>query len=344
MNTIERAMGRRVGDGEAEDKRTTNTASAPDSSPRAEPVSAPTLEETPPKPVSTAESVGSDASPPGTEFRPATETTTSPSAPDAAAEARHASPVVSVDFERLAHLGYLVPGQEADSKSEEFQRIKRRILGNMVPGMMQGPLPSNLIMVTSSVPGEGKTFTSLNLAVSMAMEIDRTVLLIDTDILKADLSRLFGAQRRLGLFNLLSQKDLGPQDVLLRTNIPKLVLLPCGMGAEIATERLASEAMRQLADELARRYPDRIIIFDCPPVLAATGAAALAEHVGQVIMVVEAGKTTHEILRHALDALDQVKITGLVFNKSKQSLVGDAYGYGYYGQTQRSASFGGGGK
>lgn len=243
---------------------------------------------------------------------------------------------VHLAFDRLAAMGYLVPGQTADLKSEEFQQIKRRLLGNMVPGMLQTQMPTNLIMITSSLPGEGKTFTSVNLAISLAMEMDRTVLAVDTDIIKSDLTRLFGARDRLGLFDVLSRDDVEIPDVLLRTNIPKLTLLPAGRTQEVVTEKLASEAMRRLSMELATRYHDRVILFDCPPVLATTGAVALAPYVGQIVLVVEAGKTTQETVRHAMETMSHVNITGVVLNKSKQPAASSQYyGYGYYQQPNK---------
>lgn len=235
-----------------------------------------------------------------------------------------------VDIERLKSRGFLTPGQGDDRQAQEYQHIKRRLLGNMVPGMLQVEAPANLIMVTSSVPGEGKTFTSVNLAISIAMEMDRTVLLVDTDVVKADSSRLFAAHKRPGLFDWLSDptRDLG--ELLVHTSIPKLVVLPSGLTREHATEKLASEAMRNLTVELASRYPDRVILFDCPPVLATTGAVALSRYVGQIAMVVESGQTTQEILKHALEAMEHTTITGMILNKSKQAMASSKY-YGYYG-------------
>lgn len=315
MSTIERAMG--LLRGEPEVREATQTAPAPSTVAEARPAPADL------PPAAPASEIPRIAGPAG---RTAAE-----------ADDPRAPPAAFVDYQRLAQRGFLVPGEEANLKSEEYQHIKRRLLGNMVSGIMQSHAPTNLIMITSSVPGEGKTFSSMNLAVSIAMEIDRTVLLVDTDVIKRDLTRLFGAEGRPGLFDLLSDQSLAVPDVLLRTNIPKLVLMPCGTIKAVATERLASEGMRRLAEELARRYPDRIILFDCPPVLATTGAAALAQHVGQVVMVVEAGKMSQETLKRALDLLDSVTIAGFILNKSKQPPASSKYyGYGYYQQAQKS--------
>jgi len=219
--------------------------------------------------------------------------------------------------------------------SEQYQQIKRRLLGNLNNPNADFDAPPNLIMISSSVPNEGKTFTSVNLALSLAMELDRTVLAVDTDVIKQDLTRTFGASGRPGLFDYLSREDITLPDVICNTSVPKLSLVPAGTERTTITERLASEAMRRLTLELAQRYADRIVLFDCPPVLATTGATALAPYIGQIVLVVEAGRTTHDTLRHALQMLEHVRITGLILNKVKETMTdgyqyyGDRYGYGY---------------
>lgn len=250
---------------------------------------------------------------------------------------------LNIDFARLRQMGFLAPGDPTTRMAEEFQEIKRKLIANAQPGSGINHAPTNLIMVTSSVPGEGKTFTSMNLALSLALEIDRTVLAVDIDILKSDLSRLFGAYNRTGLYDYLAHPDLDVADIIMRTNVPSLAFIPAGTIREGITERLASQAMFKLTRELAERYPDRLIIFDAPPVLATSGAAALAPLVGQVVLVVEAYNTTQENLRAALSALDHVPIAGIVLNKIRHRAVGRAYGsnygYGYgYGTTEPANS------
>lgn len=235
---------------------------------------------------------------------------------------------VNIDFARLAAGGFLTPDQPMTRQSEEYQHIKRRVLGNMTSGALNTSRPSNLILITSSVPGEGKTFTSVNLAISLAMEVDHTILVVDTDIMKRDLSRALGVVDRKGLFDLLSSPNTRLEDLLVRTNMRNLVILPVGTKREGSTELLASMRMRELADEIARRYKDRVVLFDSPPVLATTTASALAPLVGQVILVAEAGSTKHETIREALQRLDRVTITGVILNKAKQ---GAAASYDYYG-------------
>jgi protein-tyrosine kinase len=280
--------------------------------------------------ASTATQVTSPAAPPPevplTPTTPAPTATATPPPPSGVARQ-----TLELDFERLRRLGFMLPGDPASRLSEEFQQIKRRLIGNTVPGMLNSPNPPNLIMVTSSMPGEGKTYTSMNLAMSIAMEIDRTVLTIDSDILKSDLSRLFGAYNRTGLYDYLAHPDLDVSDVMCKTNVPTLSFIPAGTIREGITERLASQAMVKLVAELSHRYSDRIIIFDAPPVLAMSGAAALAPLMGQVVVVVEAYKTSRENLKRTLSALEHVQITGLVLNKMRHRASGGSYGYGGYG-------------
>ena len=252
---------------------------------------------------------------------------------------------VELDFNWLKTMGFLVPGDSSVRLSEEYQTIKRHLIANTVSGMLATKAPKNLIMVTSSVPSEGKTYTSMNLALSIALEVERTVLLVDVDIMKSDLSKLFGVANRTGLYDVLGHPDLGVEDVMYRTNVPSLTLLPAGTIRKQVTENLAGQAMFDLTREIAARYPDRLVIFDCPPVLATSSANALAPLVGQIMLVVESCKTTRQTLNHALSVMGDIPITGLLLNKVRHRGVSNSgyYGYGYeygygYGYGHRSTS------
>lgn len=238
--------------------------------------------------------------------------------------------VVALDFARLSAAGFLTPNQTTTRQSEEYQQIKRRLLNNMANGVQSDGRASNLILITSSVPSEGKTFTSVNLAISIAMEVDHTVLLIDTDIMKRDTSRVLGVSDRKGLFDLLANPELRLEDLLVRTSMKNLVLLPVGTPRDGSTELLASMRMRELTKEIATRYHDRVVLFDSPPVLATTTAAALAPLVGQLVLVAEAGSTKQETIKETLQRLDRVTITGVILNKSKQVATASYDYYGYY--------------
>lgn len=235
---------------------------------------------------------------------------------------------VEVNLDRLAAAGYLTPDKPESVMANELRRIKRPLI-NACHGKLATPIHNaNRIMVTSSLPGEGKSFISLNLAISMAMERDSTVLLVDADTSRPSLSHLIGAANDLGLLDLLTRDDLDAADTLVRTNIDRLVFLPAGVQRPHATELLASEVMAKLVEELASRYPDRILIFDAPPLLAASEPAVLAGHMGQIVVVVEARRTTQKALQQALNTIDACPAVMTVLNKAATE---DSSKYVYFG-------------
>mgnify|MGYP001376073349 FL=1 len=186
----------------------------------------------------------------------------------------------------------------------------------------------NLIMVTSALPGEGKSFTAINLAMSLAMELDHTVMLVDADVTCPSVMTKLGLPPAAGVLDVLQDDKIKLSDVLLRTNVDKLTLLPAGLPHPRATELLASDAMTSLLDEMGKRYSDRIIIFDSPPLLLTTEARVLASHMGQVVIVVQAEKTLQSQVEHALSTIESCPIKLMVLNQVRSSGLG-AYGYGY---------------
>jgi protein-tyrosine kinase len=231
-----------------------------------------------------------------------------------------------IDLLRMSRAGVLVPGTPRSQLEEEFRIIKRPLLENIRGQTAARPHRANLIMVTSALPGEGKTQTAINLAVSIALELDHSVLLVEADVIRpTTLSRL-GLQARRGLIDLLENADVTLPDVLIRTNIPKLTLLPAGPASGRATELLASSAMNTLLEELASKYADRVIVFDSPPLLLTSEARVLATHMGQVVMVVEADKTQVGSIKQAYATLEDHPVVMSVLNKY-QGPKGNAYGY-----------------
>ena len=235
---------------------------------------------------------------------------------------------VDIDLADLASRGYLTPDAAKSQTADEFRVIKRPIIRNAL-GLMGGTKSKNrnLVMVTSALPGEGKTFTAVNLAMSIAMELDNTVLLVDGDVAHPMLPSLLGVPNEPGLLDLLTRDHLDVSDALLRTNVEKLTVLPSGSRQRRATELLASEQMAALLRELASRYSDRIIIFDSPPLLATTEARVLATHMDQIVMVVAAESTTQQAVNHALTAIESCEIVLLMLNKARRTDVGTYYGY-----------------
>lgn len=234
---------------------------------------------------------------------------------------------VTIDLERLERLGYLVPTQTRSVLADEFGLIKRLLLKN-ARSEDSAANRLSLIMVTSALPGEGKTFCAINLAMSMSVEIDTSVLLVDADVVRPEVMKRLGVQAEKGLLDLLADRQLKVSDVVLQTNLPKLAILPAGTPNRISTEMLASEAMGSLLLSLTERYPDRVVIFDAPPMLVTSEAKVLAERLGQVVLVVEAAGTPRNAVMQAFAALDQCPIVMSVLNKATEPA--DALSYGYY--------------
>jgi protein-tyrosine kinase len=267
-----------------------------------------------------------------------------PPAPDDAQAALHSmlrperalsrdqSKQVQIDLSRLASVGYVTPHESRAQIAQEFRVIKRPLLIN-IHGKGAAPVErANLVMVTSSLPGEGKTFVAINLAISMAMELDKTVLLVDADVARPSILPRLGLPPSPGLLDMLENSSASVSDVLLRTNIEKLSILPAGAPRSHATELLASASMSALLDDLATRYSDRVVVFDAPPLLPSTESRVLATQMGQVIMVVEAERTPLKTVTQALSTIESCPVVMPLLNKASRSEVG--FYYGYYGPVQ----------
>ena len=235
-----------------------------------------------------------------------------------------------INLAKLKKLGMLTPDDERSQIAEEFRLIKRPLVTNAFAQGTGQIKNGNLIMVTSSLPGEGKTFCAINLALSIAMEMGRTVLLVDADVARPRVLEIMGIEAERGLLDVLRDHKAQLSDVLIRTNIDNLTVLPAGQTYRRATELLASNAMNKLIEDIANRYPDRIIIFDSPPLLSTSEASVLATHMGQIVMVVEAERTPQDALKEALAQIESCEIIGMVLNKTTSLPGTDSY-YGYYG-------------
>jgi protein-tyrosine kinase len=255
-----------------------------------------------------------------------TSPSTAPLGGDFGDKPRLRSKLVTIDLQRLREGGMIAPDGDKTPLAEEFRVIKRPLLKNAF-GAGSSIRNGNLIMVTSAFPREGKSFCAINLAMSIAMERDRTVLLVDADVARPSIPQKFGIAPDVGLMDVLLDSHVSLSDAIVRTNVNKLALLPAGRPHRQATELLASEAMANLLAELSERYSDRIVIFDSPPLLVTTEARTLAANMGQIVMVVESDNTTHEALREALSTIESCDVVGMVLNKGRRSNPGDSYGY-----------------
>ncbi|MEM6707899.1 MAG: AAA family ATPase [Pseudomonadota bacterium] len=260
---------------------------------------------------------------------------------------------LEIDLERLHQGGFVTPDYARSAVAQEFRKIKRQVLNRIGrgPGASSDGAPTssspdlspyNAMMVTSALAGEGKTYVAINLAMSLAAELDREVLLIDGDIAKADASRAFGIEDRVGLGQVLQAPDR-ITDAVYATNVPRLSLVPAGDYQDNLTELLASDLMDEIVRSLAQQNRERIVLFDAPPLLVTTEAAVLSRHVGHVLLVVEANRTPKDALAKAVLELGDHPGVMMMLNKATGSgRFGYGYGYGYgYGSsssdTQESA-------
>lgn len=248
---------------------------------------------------------------------------------ETATQDKRAGKKVEINLAQLHRTGMVTPEGGRTPIAEDFRIIKRPLIKNAFSQTNQTNSANNhgnLIMVTSSLPKEGKSFCAINLAMSIAMELDHTVLLVDADVARPSILRYLGLQQEPGLMDLLLDDKLDLGDVLLKTNVDTLSILPAGISHKHSTELLASQTMSSLLDEIAKRYPDRIVIFDSPPLLLTTEAHVLASQMGQIVVVVEAETTTQHAVKEALRQIENCANVSLLYNKTRAF----AGGYGYY--------------
>jgi len=257
-----------------------------------------------------------------------------PSAPaqqHVAAAPAVAPPVVILDRTSLRSAGLLPPDEEIDLITRQYRKIKHPLVARAMGRGVQREPKGYLIMIASAMSGEGKSFTAMNLALSLSLEKEVDVLLVDADAPKPHLSRVMGLANAPGLLDVLRDPHVDVDSVIHATNVPSLSFMPVGVGADDATELLASSRMERIAALLGQRDSRRIVVFDSPPLLQTTESPALARIAGQIVVVVRAETTPQPVL---LDALNTLQGHGgasvsLVLNQSTQSSAAPYYYYGY---------------
>ena len=233
-----------------------------------------------------------------------------------------------LDLVRLEEKGHISLTGSRSLINEEFREIKRKLISNAFGPLSKTLNNSNIIMVTSGRPSEGKTFTATNLALSIASEQDKTVLLVDADVLKPNVLNTLGLESRPGLMEYLTGDVADIAEVLYPSNVDKLKIVPAGKSHYLSTELLASQKMHETIDEFSNRYPDRIVIIDSPPIIGITETAILASFAGQAVVVVEEGKAKLNDVKNCIERLNPQMAIGFVVNKSVHT---DEDGTGYYG-------------
>lgn len=238
----------------------------------------------------------------------------------------------AIVMDRVALLaeGLIPPSQEERQIAEQFRQIKRPLVTRALAAVEGAEAVSSprVIAVTSALPGEGKTFTSLNLAISLAMERDLNVLLVDGDVAKAHLSALMGLGREPGLLDAIQRVDVDIESFVHPTDTPHLAVLGAGQRSDRSTEMLASRRMSELITALVANDPSRVVILDCPPLLLTNESRVVMGIAGQVLVVVKSAKTAQRDVVEALTHVPPGRAIGLVLN---QSLSKDSAGYyGYH--------------
>lgn len=235
-----------------------------------------------------------------------------------------------IPLRKMHEAQLITPAAPRSQVAEEYRAIKRPILNYIDRDSRSEDQNSNIVMVTSCLAGEGKTYSAVNLAMSIAMERDRTVLLVDADIMKASAGKLLELDdNSYGLIDLIIDKDPNLDRAVLDTDVENLQVMTTGIAHQNSSEILASSQMANLVDTLSRQNPDRVVIFDAPPVLLTSEAVALASQVGQIVFVVSAVSTPQSMVSHALESLDTEARIGLMLNKSPTAATTGLYGYGY---------------
>ena len=249
--------------------------------------------------------------------------------PEAPRAVQFCGPFVAIDRDHLHAAGLIVPEDPVTGLLEEFRIVKRELLADARTGRSA---LSRRILVCSPHPGEGKTYCATNLAIALAAERGLEVLLVDADVVKPSVTDRFGIEAEQGLMDALADPSILPESLVIRTDIDGLFVLPAGTPSARDAEYLASARTAELLERLTQGAPDRILIFDTPPALAASPAAELAQHVGQALLVVRADETSRAALEDAQQLLSACADIKLLLNAARYSPSGRRFGtYGARG-------------
>lgn len=240
--------------------------------------------------------------------------------------------LLAVDAAALRALGYLPEEGRNREFADQYRQIKRPLIQKALAAGKGAMTPDpRVIMVTSALPGDGKTFTSVNLALSIARERDVSVLLVDADAPKPHISELFGVPRERGFLDALIDETEAVEGLVLPTSIPGLSILPAGTRLDNAAELLASNRLRTVLWDLCVHQPRRLVLLDSPPLLVAAEGRALVPNAGQVVLVVRAGQTPPQAVQDAVALFGEQQAGGIVLNDMTSGPGNRYYGYGQYG-------------
>ena len=236
---------------------------------------------------------------------------------------------VELALDSLRERGFATPAARATATGREFRSIKSLVLEKAFGTDAQKVKDGRRVIVTSSTPGEGKTFCAINLAMSVAATGDRPVLLVDADVVRPSIAREMGIGSAAGLIDFLTGKQADPFSLILPTNVPNLKIVTAGTAETHSGELLACNAMGVFLDRLYVTFPDHLIIIDTPPLLAVTETRTLAQRAGQIVMVVAAGDTPRKTVDTALAAIPAGCNVSFILNKAPHQAENLDYYYGY---------------
>ena len=246
---------------------------------------------------------------------------------------REAEPV-HLDFAKLRAARIITPDNKNAVAYNEFRSLKRKLIP-MTRDPETGEMTRNLIMVTSSLPSEGKTFTVMNLAIGLAAERNLNIILVDGDVVRGSIADFFNAEGKDGLVELLSEKRQRIDDLLHPcADLPGLYVLFAGKHHEASPEFLASGRMADICASLSEHFTKSIVLFDTPPVLAASETAAMAAHAHHLIMLVAAGHATRHQVEAALTEISRCRSISLLFNRAPEWERPLSDPYYYYGDIE----------
>ena len=241
----------------------------------------------------------------------------------------------TVNRAALAERGFIVPDAPVTGLAEEFRLIKRQLLAAVERRVSLPEEKRRSVLICSAQSGEGKSFCAVNMALSLAGEPEVEVLLVDADFAKPDVLSILGVQGGPGFVDALADPDSDPEEFVIRTDVEGLSVLPAGARANNVPELLGGGRTRQVLARLAAADPRRIILFDSPPALAASPAAVLSSHVGHVLVVVRADRTTEADLREVVGLLSEGDRVSLILNGAGLSINGRKFGsYEGYGDDE----------
>ncbi len=248
------------------------------------------------------------------------------SEPEVAAPVRAVTlcgPRMEIGRDYLADADLIVPENPVTGLLEEFRIVKRELLADARASDVDN---ARRILICSPLPGEGKTYCATNLAIALAAERDIEVVLVDADMINPSITRRLGVEAGAGLMDALADKTLKPEELVSPTDIDGLFIMPAGTSSARDAEYLTSTRTQQVLDRLTRGAPNRFIIFDTPPALAASPAAELAAHVGQAVLVVRADQTGRASLDDACQLLSACPDIKLLLNAAQFSPSGRRFG------------------